>query len=119
MGVVCADANGDGSTDIVVANDVMPNFFFRNDGRGNFQEIGLVAGLAYDAGGSPHGSMGVDAGDFDNDGRLDFVITAYQRELTTLYRNLGGDLFGDVTRQSNAGEGSYAQRQMGMRPGGL
>ena len=34
--------------------------------------------------------MGVDAGDYDNDGRLDFVVTAYQRELTTLYRNQGG-----------------------------
>lgn len=113
MGVVCADANGDGSTDIVVANDVMPNFYFRNDGRGNFQELGLMAGLAYDAAGAPHGSMGVDAADFDNDGRVDFVITAYQRELTTLYRNLGSDLFADVTRQTNAGQGSYANVKWG------
>jgi hypothetical protein len=113
MGVVCADVNGDGSTDIVVANDVMPNFYFRNDGRGNFQELGLVAGLAYDAAGSPHGSMGVDAADFDNDGRVDFVVTAYQRELTTLYRNLGGDLFADVTRQTNAGQGSYSNVKWG------
>jgi len=91
----------------------MPNFYFRNDGRGNFQELGLLAGLAYDAAGSPHGSMGVDAGDFDNDGRVDFVVTAYQRELTTLYRNLGNDLFADVTRQTNAGQGSYSNVKWG------
>jgi len=73
----------------------------------------LLAGLAYDAAGSPHGSMGVDAGDFDNDGRVDFVVTAYQRELTTLYRNLGNDLFADVTRQTNAGQGSYSNVKWG------
>lgn len=113
MGIVCGDIDGDGSTDVVVANDVMANFYFRNDGRGNFEESGLVAGLAYDAAGSPHGSMGVDAADFDNDGRVDLVVTSYQRELTTLYRNLGGGLFADVTRQTNAGHGSYSNVKWG------
>ncbi len=113
MGVVCADLDDDGSTDIVVANDVMPNFVFRNDGHGKFEEVGLLAGLAYDATGTPHGNMGVEAADFDNDGRIDFLITAYQRELTSLFRNLGRGCFADVTRQTGASEGSYSNVKWG------
>jgi hypothetical protein len=107
MGIVCADYDRDGRTDVFVANDVMPNFLWHNDGRGRFEEIGLPAGVAYDAAGRPHGNMGVDCGDYDNDGRLDFFVTAYQGEFATLYRNAGEGAFLDVTRTSGAGTGSF------------
>ena len=57
------------------------NFLFHNDGHGNFEEVGLAAGVAYDVDGMPHGNMGVDCADYDNDGRLDFFVTAYQRRI--------------------------------------
>jgi hypothetical protein len=113
MGIVCADYDKDGATDVFVANDVMPNFLWHNDGKGNFQEVGLLAGVAYDAAGTPHSNMGVDCSDYDNDGRLDFFVTAFHRELAVLYRNVGKGAFEDVTRRTGAGEGSYNQVKWG------
>jgi len=103
MGMVCADYDNDGDTDIVVGNDVLGNFVFENDGTGKFEEVGLLTGLAYDHGGTAQGTMGLDCGDYDNDGLLDFHATSYQNDLATLYKNLGGGMFEDVTRPSNAG----------------
>ncbi|OHB80291.1 MAG: hypothetical protein A2V98_24295 [Planctomycetes bacterium RBG_16_64_12] len=113
MGIVCADYDDDGDTDVFVANDVMPNFLWQNDGKGNFREVGLLSGVAYDASGSPHSNMGVDCADYDNDGRLDFLVTAFHRELAAFYRNLGGGAFEDVARRTGAGEGSYNQVKWG------
>ena len=67
------------------------------------QPVGLLAGIAYNLYGSVHGSMGVDCGDFDNDGWLDIYQTSYQKESAALYRNLGGGQFEDVTLQSRSG----------------
>jgi hypothetical protein len=103
MGTVCADYDNDGDTDIVVANDDWGNFVFENDGTGRFTEVGLVTGLAYDLNGSAQSSMGVTCGDYNNDGWLDFEMTSYQTELATLYENLEGVFFDDVTRLTGAG----------------
>lgn len=114
MGMVAADYNNDGHTDIFVANDVAENFLFLNDGTGRFEEIGLAAGIAYDLYGSPQGSMGVDCGDIDNDGWLDFYQTSYQLQHAVLYRNQGDGGFEDVTLTTGAGAGTYAQVTWGV-----
>ena len=106
MGGVCADYDNDGDTDVYIANDVAGNFLFENDGTGKFKEVGLVTGLAYDLQGNEHGSMGIDCGDYDNDGKLDFYQTCYSKELATLFRNLGDNLFEDVTMLTGAGAGT-------------
>lgn len=114
MGTVCADYDNDGDTDIFVGNDVAENFLFRNNGSGVFTEIGMMAGTAYTADGNPSASMGVDCGDYDNDGWLDFKVTSYQQELSTLYRNLQDDFFDDITQQSGAGSGTLAMVTWGV-----
>jgi hypothetical protein len=106
MGMTCCDYDNDGDTDIFVGNDVAGNFFFINDGTGHFEESGLVVGVAYDFGGVAQGTMGVDSGDYDNDGRLDFFMTSYQQDTATLYRNLGGGFCEDVTSVTGAGNGT-------------
>ena len=109
MGVVCADFDGDGWTDLFVGNDVLENFLFRNRGNGVFEEIGLVAGAAYDQYGDPQGTMGANVGDYDGDGRFDIIVTDYQDQVNTLYRNLGvhGVLqFQDVTVPTGVGANS-------------
>jgi len=107
MGTVCADYDNDGDTDIIVANDDWGNFLFQNDGTGKFEEVALISGLAYDLGGGAQSSMGVCCGDYNNDGWLDLQMTSYQRELATLYKNLGHGLFDDVTRVTRAGTGTF------------
>ncbi len=106
MGMVCADYDNDGHTDIFVCNDVAENFFFRNDGTGKFEEVGLLIGVAYNFYGDENASMGVDCADYDNDGLLDFFMTSYQSELPVLYRNLGDGMLEDVTLRTDAGAGT-------------
>ncbi len=106
MGVVCADFDRDGDTDIFLLNDVFGNHCFRNDGKGHFEEVALLNGFKYSGEGMPLGSMGVDCGDYDNDGWLDFFQTSYQGELPVLFRNLGSGLLEDVTVRAGAGQGS-------------
>ncbi len=100
MGVVAADFDDDGDTDIFVAQDGSPNLLYQNDGKGRFQEVGLLSGVASNYEGKINGSMGVDCADYDGDGRLDLFLTNYQSEMPVLYRNLGGGIFEDATRKA-------------------
>ena len=113
MGVICADFDNDGDTDIIVGNDLRPNFVLQNDGTGKFKEIGALLGLAYDSFGNVQGTMGVECADWNNDGWLDFYITPYQRQLATLYQNRKGVYFEDVARQTGAGTGTYPHVKWG------
>ena len=58
MGMVCGDFDNDGDTDIFICNDVMENFYWRNDGTGKFEEVATLVGVAYDFWGRANGSMG-------------------------------------------------------------
>ena len=104
LGVVFGDYDGDGWTDIYVANDSTPNFLFHNKGKGIFEEVGLLAGVAVGSDGQPLAGMGTDMGDIDGDGLLDIFVTNLDRQTHNLYRNLGKGLFADVTFESGVGE---------------
>ena len=106
MGIVCGDYDNDGDTDVFIGNDVGENFLFQNDGTGKFEEVGLMTRAAYDLHGDEQPSMGVDCGDYDNDGLPDFYVTSYQGQLATLYRYLGGGMFEDVTLVTGSGAGT-------------
>jgi hypothetical protein len=106
MGTVCCDFDNDDDTDIFVANDMMGDFLLINDGTGKFEQAGLMAGISYDINGDEMGSMGVDCGDYDNDGLLDFYVTSYQEQSATLFRNLGDGVFEDMTLMTGAGRGT-------------
>ncbi len=97
LGVVAADLDDDGRTDVFVANDTTANYFFRNLGGFRFAEEGLPSGLATNATGGYLAGMGIACGDFDSDGRLDLAVTNFYGESTTLYHNLGSGLFSDRT----------------------
>jgi hypothetical protein len=100
LGVVVGDYDDDGWPDLFIANDLVPNFLYRNEGRGVFREAGLLAGVAVASDGKARAGMGTDFGDYDGDGRLDLVVTNFELETHTLYRNLGDGLFADATAVS-------------------
>ena len=97
LGVIFFDADADGDQDLYVANDSTPNHLFRNDGRGRFEEDALLAGVALSEGGRAQAGMGADSGDLDADGDLDLVVTNFQDDYTTLYRNDGEGHYTDVS----------------------
>ncbi len=90
LGVALADYNGDGFTDIFVANDGMEQFLFHNNRNGTFTETALEAGVALSDEGKPYSGMGVDFRDYDNDGLPDIVVTNLARQIYALYHNDNG-----------------------------
>src|SRR6202521_2234876 len=97
MGVEWADYDNDGWPDLYVADDAGPNYLFRNKGNGTFEEVGLMLGADLSGDGQELGSMGVDMGDYDHDGRLDIFVTEFVDQSDTLYHNKGKDGFEDVS----------------------
>jgi len=93
LGVVTADFNGDGWIDLYVANDGAANLLWINRHDGTFSNLALVAGVALGANGEAKASMGVDAGDFDQDGDEDLFVTELGREGHDLYVNDGSGVF--------------------------
>ena len=87
FGAVATDVNNDGLMDLFVANDTLANFLFVNKGKGKFEEVGLLSGVAYSDSGAPRSGMGVDAADFDNDGWQDLFVANIDQELFSLYQN--------------------------------
>src|SRR5262245_9744879 len=115
LGVVFGDYDDDGRPDLLVANDANPNLLFHNEGNGTFAEVAFEAGVAYDEDGRERAGMGVDLGDYDNDGRLDAVITNFQGQPHALYRNLGRGQFQETTWPSGIGAATLAYLGWGTR----
>jgi hypothetical protein len=100
LGVSAADFNGDGWVDLYVANDSQPNQLWINLHDGAFRNTALLAGAALTQEGKAEASMGVDAGDFDNDGDEDLFVTEQTGEGHNLYVNDGSGAFTDRSARS-------------------
>lgn len=87
LGVAAADFDADGKLDLFVANDLGPNFLFHNRGDGTFEDVAMQQNVAFGLTGKSQANMGVAAGDYDEDGDLDFLVTTFSNEPYTLYRN--------------------------------
>ena len=103
LGVLVADFDNDGWPDIYVANDSSQSSLWQNNHDGTFTDIGVEAGVAFGPDGKTQAGMGVAAADFEGTGRLDLVKTNFAGDTSTLYRNLGGNTFEDITFQAGLG----------------
>ncbi len=103
LGVVGGDYDGDGWTDIFVANDLTPDFLYRNNGDGTFTDQALLAGVAYGEDGVARAGMGVDFGDYDRNGTPDIYVTNFSLEPNSLHRNNGNGTFTESTFGAGVG----------------
>ena len=134
FGVAAGDYDNDGYPDLFIAN-VGPNALYHNNGDGTFTDV--IAGSGLDV--KPPDTLSVQGAwlDYDNDGRLDLILSNYtiwtpEKDVRCvqngvelycnpriyppvphrLYRSLGGGKFADVTEQ--AGFGAALGKGMGI-----
>lgn len=111
LGAVTGDFDGNGWLDLYLANDEQPNNLLLNQGadsqgRVTFRDEALLAGAAMNHEGKAEAGMGVNAGDFDNDGDEDLFVAHLDQETNTLYLNDGGGTFTDRTVEAGLGAAS-------------
>ncbi len=111
IGAVAVDYDGDGRTDLYVANDQWRNSLFHNEGGGRFRDVSDETGTGYPEEGSAtafgrrtRSGMGLAVTDFDGDGRPDLFVTNYANEPNTLYRNVEGATFAESEREAFGGD---------------
>lgn len=104
LGVVAVDANDDGWTDLFVARDASPNLLLINQRNGTFRDVAVDSEVAYNSDGVAKAGMGVDAGDFNGDGKPDFVVTNFNEEYHSLFVSGSSTLFDDKSVSSRLAE---------------
>jgi len=106
LGVAFADLDGSGRPSLAIANDEMPGDLLQpqpGSPQPRYKNVADLSGTAYDRDGNVHGGMGLDWGDYDNDGRFDLFVATFQNETKALYRNEGAGRFRDVAIPAGIG----------------
>jgi hypothetical protein len=115
MTALAADFDADGWPDIYVASDSTAAILYRNNHNGTFTDVAIPSGTAYSEDGNAQAGMGVAAGDYDSDGRLDLLKTHFADDVPALYHNLGNFLFEDAaTRAGLAVENRFVEWGAGL-----
>ncbi|MBB6050182.1 CRTAC1 family protein [Armatimonas rosea] len=115
LGVAFADIHGKGLVSVALANDEAPGDLFSARGGGKFENTGQAAGVATDSEGKVHGGMGIDWGDYDNDGKLDLFVATFRNEVKNLYHNEGDEAFNDKSNASGIGQAALPYVSFGAK----
>jgi hypothetical protein len=99
-----ADINNDGKLDLLVADDSTPNYLYINKGDGTFEDVSYASGYALNEAGRETASMGIAAGDFQNNGMVDVFNTTFSDDYKPFYRNDGDANFTDISYQLGIAE---------------
>jgi hypothetical protein len=100
---VSFDFDNDNWPDIYVAVDSEPSILFHNNHDGTFEDIAVMAGVAYNEDGQEQAGMGIGVADYDMDGWFDIFKTHFQDDTCVLYHNNGDGSWTDVTFVSGVG----------------
>ena len=115
LGVAVADYDGSGRQSIAIANDEVPGDLLHNLG-GHFLNVAASSGTAFNVeNGHPYGGMGIDWGDYDNDGRLDLVVATFRGEPKSIFHNDGRGLFTDRSLPLGVAERTRANVAFGVK----
>jgi len=101
---IFVDINNDGKPDLVVGNDSEPNYLYINKGDGTFDDQSYVSGFALNKDGREIASMGIAAGDYENNGLIDFFVTDFGDDYKVLYHNDGDASFTDVSYKAGVAQ---------------
>jgi hypothetical protein len=115
LAVVLADLNGDGWTDIFIANDTQRNFLYLNNGDGTFRDATYKSGVGFSEDGRPEAGMSADAADVMNNGLMYLFVSHLDFELNRMYRNNGDGTFTDFTIASGIGQTNILRSAFGAR----
>ena len=115
LGVLFTDCNDDGYPDVVVANDAVPDFLYQNNKDGTFTDVAITAGVAYNSEGRATASMGIAAGDYDNDGVQDLFVTNFSLEINSLFHNDGDGFYTMTTFEAGLADPSFSKLGFGTQ----
>lgn len=119
LGLMVADFDLDGLPSIFVGNDSTPNSLFESSTSAAppspLTDVAFKLGVAVNEDGAAEACMGVACGDVDNDGRFDLFVTNFEGETNTLYRNVDGRTFMDVTRRAELAHASREKLGFGCQ----
>ena len=95
LGIVITDFDSNGSNEIFVANDLLPNHFLYPGGDNQFRNMADVKGIAHGFDGRSNACMGIASGDFNRDGQIDLHVTNFNNESSNLFLQTRGGGFTD------------------------
>ncbi len=107
LGVLAADLNADGHTDIYVANDAGPNQLYLHTDADRWDDEALLAGVSGNEFGIPEGSMGIASADVNGDSQLDLFVTNFELENNSLYLGSAPGIFQHATVSSGLGGAGF------------
>lgn len=115
LGIALADYDRDGRVDLFIANDSMAQFLYHNKGGGTFEEVGMMAGVAFDGEGHSFAGMGVDFADYNNDGLPDLLVTDLANQMYAVYLSNCDGGFSNDTYSSGIGRITMLHSGWGIR----
>ena len=103
---IWSDFDNDGKLDLFVTNDGEANYLYKGNGKGKFEDVALVSGVAANEDGLEQANMGVAFGDYLHNGRMSLLLSHFDIEYAALYRNDGGMNFSDMSIPSGIARGT-------------
>ena len=115
LGLAICDLDGNGTLDVVVANDTVQNLLLRNNGDGTFSDVGALSGIAFDANGNARGAMGIDVATVRGQKAMAVAIGNFSNEMTAFYVTRAGRMqFVDEAISTGLGPSTRLQLTFGL-----